>query len=73
MRWKPECGYGSDLLHGEAVAIGMVMAFDLSVRSGFARQRMRHGCAGSYAAIDLPTTPSGHRRPVRERTAWSST
>ncbi len=27
-------GYGPDLLHGEAVAIGMVMAFDLSVRLG---------------------------------------
>jgi 3-dehydroquinate synthase len=29
-----ECGYGSDLLHGEAVAMGMVMAFDLSAQLG---------------------------------------
>lgn len=31
---EAECGYGERLLHGEAVAIGMVMATDLSVRLG---------------------------------------
>lgn len=31
---EAECGYGGDVLHGEAVAIGMVLAFDLSVRLG---------------------------------------
>ena len=31
---EAETGYGDTLLHGEAVAIGMVMAFDLSVRLG---------------------------------------
>lgn len=31
-------GYDGSLLHGEAVAIGMVMAFDLSARMGFCRQ-----------------------------------
>ena len=29
------CGYGDELLHGEAVALGLVLAFDLSVRLGF--------------------------------------
>src|SRR5213075_1908582 len=29
---ESECGYSDDLLHGEAVAIGMVMAYDLSAR-----------------------------------------
>ena len=32
---EASAGYGENLLHGEAVAIGMVMAFDLSVRLGF--------------------------------------
>ncbi len=31
---EAECGYGDVLLHGEAVAIGMVLAFDLSVQLG---------------------------------------
>lgn len=31
---EAECGYGERLLHGEAVAIGMVMATELSVRMG---------------------------------------
>ncbi len=33
---EAECGYDGTLLHGEAVAIGMVMALDLSVRMGIA-------------------------------------
>lgn len=32
---EAETGFGSELLHGEAVAIGMIMALDLSVRMGF--------------------------------------
>src|SRR3546814_8397718 len=31
---EAETGYGDELLHGEGVAAGMVMAFDLSVQSG---------------------------------------
>ncbi|MEQ9607329.1 MAG: 3-dehydroquinate synthase, partial [Kiloniellaceae bacterium] len=31
---EAETGYGDELLHGEAVAVGMVMAFDLSVQRG---------------------------------------
>jgi len=31
---EAETGYGNELLHGEAVAIGMVQAFDFSSRSG---------------------------------------
>ncbi|MFC3050604.1 3-dehydroquinate synthase [Kordiimonas pumila] len=33
---EAECGYDGTLLHGEGVAIGMVMALDLSVRLGLA-------------------------------------
>ncbi len=31
---EAEAGYGSDLLHGEAVSAGMAMAFEFSVRQG---------------------------------------
>ena len=31
---EAETGFGASLLHGEAVAIGMIMALDLSVRMG---------------------------------------
>ncbi len=48
-------GYGGGLWHGEAVAIGLVMAFDLSVRLGLcpagdAARVQRH-----LAAVGLPT------------------
>lgn len=52
------CGYGDRLLHGEAVSIGMVMAFDMSARLGH--------CAGQDAArfrhhlaeLGMPTSPT---------------
>jgi 3-dehydroquinate synthase len=53
-------GYGPDLLHGEAVAIGMCMAFDLSVRLGLcpaddAARLRRH-----IHDIGLPVDMSAH-------------
>src|SRR5262249_61223834 len=55
---EAECGYSDDLLHGEAVAIGMVMAYDLSARLGLcpledAARGQRH-----LASIGLPAPPS---------------
>jgi 3-dehydroquinate synthetase len=38
-------GYSGDLLHGEAVAIGLGLAADLSVRWAIAMPRYRRGCA----------------------------
>lgn len=53
---EAETGFGSDLLHGEAVAIGMVMAFDLSAHLGLCpagdAARARH----HLAAVGLPTS-----------------
>ncbi len=51
---ETETGFGAVLLHGEAVAIGMAMAFDLSARLGLcpeddARRVRRH-----LAAVGLP-------------------
>ncbi len=52
-------GYSDALHHGEAVAIGMVMAFDLSVRMGLCpaedRDRVRH----HFKAIGLPVGLEG--------------
>jgi len=53
-----ECGYGTDLLHGEAVAIGMVMAFDLSAQLGLCAPEDAARVERHLAAIGLPTSPT---------------
>jgi 3-dehydroquinate synthase len=52
-------GYGGALLHGEAVAIGMVMAFDVSVQLGLAPAADAARVRRHLAAIGLPTRPPG--------------
>lgn len=53
-------GFGDTLLHGEAVAIGMVMAFDLSVRLGLAPEADAARLRRHLAAVGLRTTPPGN-------------
>jgi 3-dehydroquinate synthase len=57
--YEAEMGYGDALLHGEAVAIGMVSAFELSRRidlcSGQDVERVR----SHFTAVGLPTDLSG--------------
>jgi 3-dehydroquinate synthase len=50
-----ETGYGDELLHGEAVAIGMVMAFGLSARLGLCRPADADRVRRHLAAVGLPT------------------
>jgi 3-dehydroquinate synthase len=50
-------GYGSVLVHGEAVAIGMMMAFALSVRLGLCPQSDYEEVRSHFVAIGLPVTP----------------
>ena len=50
-----ESGYNGCLLHGEAVAIGMVMAFDLSYRMGLCSQDDVDRVEQHLAAMGLPT------------------
>jgi len=51
---EAETGYGDELLHGEAVAVGMVMAFDLSVQRGDCPAEDADRVRRHLAAIGLP-------------------
>jgi 3-dehydroquinate synthase len=55
---EAECGYSDELLHGEAVAIGMVMAFDLSARLGLCSLEDAARVQRHLASLGLPTAPS---------------
>ncbi|MDX1737796.1 MAG: 3-dehydroquinate synthase, partial [Alphaproteobacteria bacterium] len=52
------CGYGARLLHGEAVSIGMVMAFDYSVAAGLCKPEDAARLKRHLAAVGLPTSPT---------------
>lgn len=53
---EAEMGYGDDLLHGEGVAIGMVMAFDLSVRLGLCPTGDAARVRAHFESVGLPVT-----------------
>ncbi|MGH6933264.1 MAG: 3-dehydroquinate synthase [Dongiaceae bacterium] len=55
---EAECGFGDELLHGEAVAIGLVMAFDLSARLGLCSAADAARVERHLGAIGLPTEPT---------------
>ncbi len=55
---EAECGFGDELLHGEAVAIGMAMAFDLSARLGLAPIADTARVHSHLASVGLPTSPT---------------
>jgi 3-dehydroquinate synthase len=51
---EAETGFGSDLLHGEAVGAGMAMAFDLSARLGLCRPADAERVRRHLASVGLP-------------------
>jgi 3-dehydroquinate synthase len=51
---EAETGFGDTLLHGEAVAIGTVLAFDLSARLGLASSDDVHRVRRHFAIAGLP-------------------
>jgi 3-dehydroquinate synthase len=62
-------GYGDMLLHGEAVALGMVLAYDLSAQLGLCP---RGDCARirrHFTAVGLPTDPASLNLPPKARRA----
>jgi 3-dehydroquinate synthase len=53
---EAEAGYGDALLHGEAIAIGMVMAFALSARLGLCAVQTAERVRAHLMSIGLPTS-----------------
>lgn len=54
---EAEAGYDGSLLHGEGVAIGMCLAFDLSVRLGLCPADDAARVRRHFAQVGLPTDP----------------
>ncbi|HEY3911550.1 MAG TPA: 3-dehydroquinate synthase [Stellaceae bacterium] len=52
---ETETGFSSRLLHGEAVAVGMVLAFDFAARLGLAAPAEGERVRRHFAATGLPT------------------
>ena len=53
---EAECGFDAALLHGEAVALGMAMAFDLSAALGLCDPAAGDRLRRHFAALGLPTS-----------------
>lgn len=60
---EAECGYSDQLLHGEAVAIGMAMAFELSAELGLCPRADAARAIRHMAAVGLPTSLAAIGRP----------
>ena len=59
---EAETGYSDTLLHGEAVAIGMIMAFVTSVKLGICPKEDLASATNHLKAIGLPVTPLSIRK-----------
>lgn len=49
------CGYGDRLLHGEAISIGMVLAFEFSEELGLCEKGLSRQVEAHFKAANLPT------------------
>lgn len=57
---EAELGYSGRMLHGEAVSIGMIMAFDLSVRLGLCPAEDAQRLRRHLTSVGLPTALPDH-------------
>ena len=55
--FEAEVGYGGGLLHGEAVAVGLGLAFRLSARLGYCAMETAERVTGHLEAVGLPSEP----------------
>ena len=53
---EAECGFSDEMLHGEAVAMGLVLAFELSHRLGLCSAEDAGRVRRHLAAVGLPTS-----------------
>ena len=56
--FEAEAGYAQTLLHGEAVALGLVLAAELAVRLGHSAPAERERIQHHLAKVGLPTRPA---------------
>jgi 3-dehydroquinate synthase len=58
------CEFSDRLLHGEAIAIGMVLAFEFSARRGLLAVAEAERVKRHFAEVGLPTSPSAIPGPL---------
>ncbi|WP_262693084.1 3-dehydroquinate synthase [Kordiimonas aquimaris] len=61
---EAECGYDGTILHGEAVAIGMIQALETSMRLGTASTKNRDRVVKHFKKIGMKTSASEINRPL---------
>ncbi len=67
--FEAQCGYGDALLHGEAVSIGIVLAFRLSHRLGFCSEADAERVSAHLAVHGLPIEAAQLPPAARRREA----
>jgi 3-dehydroquinate synthase len=62
--FEAACGFSDRLLHGEAVAIGMALAFAFSAKQGLVSAAEAERATRHLAAVGLPTRPQDISGPL---------